>query len=87
MNIQELQVINDADLKISKNKLKNSLISLRSAIDNELRIIEQENNDYSPSSKLGIIQGEGNVIDNLIGKISVLSSNKDKLKLLIKKEY
>ena len=78
MNEKEILKIEvDVDLKLRKKELLNKLKSISNSIDIEIKQLET-NENYIPNS-LGILQGEGDAVDVLCGKIAVLNSLNNKI--------
>ena len=77
MNINNISMLKNADYVGTVNKLETELNTLKNNIDNVLnniKLYKNKEDEFVDLKKysLGIIQGQGCIIDNLCGKICEL---------------
>jgi len=78
MNISDVKLMNDVEIKQTIGRIESDMKSLRNRLEAELEHLQkckELNQDYIPNT-LGIVQSQGNSIDNQCGKLGALYESK-----------
>jgi hypothetical protein len=82
MNISDVKLMNEVEIKQTIGRMESDMKSLVDRLNAELEQLQkckEYNQEYKPNS-LGVVQGQGNSIDNNCGKLGALYETKDLLK-------
>lgn len=78
MNISDVKITNDVEIKQTIGRIESDMKSLLSKLESELEHLQkcrELKQDYIPNH-LGIVQGQGLSIDNNCGKLGALYETK-----------
>lgn len=82
MNISDAKIMNEVEIKQTINRMEADMKSLMNRFETELEHLQkcrELKQDYIPNT-LGIVQSQGNSIDNQCGKLGALYEAKELLK-------